>query len=86
MIRFYWLVAAANLRLRPVFSENSQMEDRPSNAAPLPPPGLKPEDYYFEGPYLVFTAAYHLKRGSCCGSGCRHCPWQAAAKDQINPG
>lgn len=24
---------------------------------------------------LVFTAAYHLKRGYCCGSGCRHCPF-----------
>lgn len=23
----------------------------------------------------VFTAAYHLKRGACCGSGCRHCPF-----------
>jgi len=34
------------------------------------------EDYYFDGPYLVFTAAYHLKRGQCCGSGCRHCPFR----------
>ena len=36
---------------------------------------LESEDYYFEGPNLVFTAAYHLKRGSCCQSGCRHCPY-----------
>jgi hypothetical protein len=36
---------------------------------------LDPEDFYYEGPYLVFTAAYHLKRGSCCNSGCRHCPY-----------
>lgn len=33
------------------------------------------EDFYFDGPYLVFTAAYHLKRGYCCQSGCRHCPY-----------
>lgn len=33
------------------------------------------EDYYLDGPYLVFTAAYHLKRGFCCQSGCRHCPY-----------
>ncbi len=39
-------------------------------------PPLAPEDYYFEGPYLVFTAVYHLKRGYCCGSGCRHCPYR----------
>ncbi|MGH9564156.1 MAG: DUF5522 domain-containing protein [Terracidiphilus sp.] len=39
------------------------------------PRKLEPKDYYFEGPLMVFTAAYHLKRGSCCGSGCRHCPY-----------
>jgi hypothetical protein len=43
------------------------------------------EDYYIENGLLVFTAAYHLKRGSCCGSGCRHCPYGdrvAAGKDE----
>ncbi|MBC7661751.1 MAG: hypothetical protein H7249_18815 [Chitinophagaceae bacterium] len=30
--------------------------------------------------YLVFTGAYHLKRGSCCGSGCRNCPYEGDAK------
>jgi hypothetical protein len=34
------------------------------------------EDFYWEGGYLVFTRAYHLKRGYCCGSGCRHCPYE----------
>jgi len=37
---------------------------------------LSPEDFYFEGPYMVFTAAYHLKRGYCCNSDCRHCPYK----------
>ena len=23
----------------------------------------------------VFTAAFHAERGSCCNSGCRHCPF-----------
>lgn len=32
-------------------------------------------DYYLEGSCLVFTALYHLKRGYCCESGCRHCPY-----------
>ncbi|MFZ4792522.1 MAG: DUF5522 domain-containing protein [Blastocatellia bacterium] len=32
-------------------------------------------DYYLEGDRLVFTGQYHLRRGSCCGSGCRHCPY-----------
>jgi hypothetical protein len=39
---------------------------------PLPKEG---EDFYWEGPYMVFTAAWHLKRGYCCGSACRHCPY-----------
>lgn len=37
---------------------------------------LLPEDFYYEGPYLVFTSAYHLKRGYCCNSDCRHCPYK----------
>lgn len=37
---------------------------------------LAPEDFYYEGPYLVFTAEYHLKRGYCCNSNCRHCPYK----------
>jgi len=44
-------------------------------------PALEPEDFYWEGPYMVFTAAYHLKRGYCCGSGCRHCPYKDAETD-----
>ena len=38
-------------------------------------PNKDDEDYYFDGPYLVFTEAYHRKRGFCCQSGCRHCPF-----------
>jgi hypothetical protein len=36
---------------------------------------LEPGDFYYEGPFMVFTAQYLLKRGYCCGSGCRHCPY-----------
>lgn len=25
--------------------------------------------------FLVFTEVAHKKRGKCCGSGCRHCPY-----------
>ena len=44
--------------------------------ARVPRTPLLPEDFYMEGPYLVFTAAYHLRRGFCCNSGCRHCPYK----------
>ena len=37
---------------------------------------LGPEDFYMEGPYMVFTEAYHLRRGYCCNSNCRHCPYK----------
>ncbi|MBL8235101.1 MAG: hypothetical protein JNL98_41750 [Bryobacterales bacterium] len=37
---------------------------------------IEGEDYYLtpEG-YRCFTEKYHLKRGYCCKSGCRHCPY-----------
>lgn len=31
--------------------------------------------YYDESGLMVFTREYHLKRGYCCGNGCRHCPY-----------
>ena len=43
----------------------------------LNPKNLKEgEDYYLtpEG-YRCFTEKHHLKRGYCCKSGCRHCPY-----------
>jgi hypothetical protein len=37
---------------------------------------LDPEDFYYsEEGYIVFTEKYHLKRGYCCKSGCKHCPY-----------
>jgi hypothetical protein len=60
------------------------MEENDPPAPPAPAPHLAPEDYYFDGPYMVFTAAYLLKRGACCGSGCRHCPYRGTDRDR-NP-
>lgn len=33
-------------------------------------------DFYLEGGFVIFTEAYLTKRGYCCGSGCRHCPYK----------
>lgn len=47
--------------------------------------GLEPaslvegEDYYREGAAIVFTAQYHLRRGYCCQTECRHCPFKTNA-------
>jgi hypothetical protein len=31
--------------------------------------------FYEENGFLVFTKDFHLERGYCCKSGCRHCPY-----------
>lgn len=33
------------------------------------------EMYYDDNGNLVFTAEYLKKRSSCCGNGCKHCPF-----------
>jgi len=33
-------------------------------------------DYYInQDGYVVLTEKYHLEKGSCCGNGCLHCPY-----------
>jgi len=51
------------------------------------PAETKPEfnegvDYYFENGLMVLTAEFLRKRGYCCGSGCRHCPFPKTSTDQ----
>ena len=42
---------------------------------------LEEGDYYFnEQGLMVFTAQYHLKRGYCCGNGCKHCPYDKGVR------
>ena len=37
---------------------------------------LNSDEYYIsKGGYIVFTKKYHLKRGYCCQSDCKHCPY-----------
>ncbi|MDQ6624238.1 MAG: DUF5522 domain-containing protein [Verrucomicrobiota bacterium] len=40
-----------------------------------PAPRPQAGDFYFENGSLVLTAQGHRRRGYCCGSGCRHCPF-----------
>jgi hypothetical protein len=56
--------------------EYAQQEKHPGSASAS---GLVAgEDYYSEGAVIVFTARYLLRRGYCCESGCRHCPYTNA--------
>jgi len=34
------------------------------------------KDYYKVGGKVILTAHFLLKRGSCCNSGCKHCPYK----------
>lgn len=55
------------------------IEGKVKNVVPLIPKSsaklIEGIDYYLEKNYWVFTEWNHLKRGYCCGSGCRHCPY-----------
>ncbi|MBK5259317.1 MAG: hypothetical protein JJE51_06970 [Thermoanaerobaculia bacterium] len=41
----------------------------------MPDKPIEGEDYYLEGPFMVFTEKFLRARGYCCESGCRHCPY-----------
>lgn len=52
-------------------------ESRRQPKASLARPG---ESYFTDDGRFVFTARYHLRRGYCCGNGCRHCPYDAEGR------
>lgn len=62
---------AEAVRLRPGASRNGPA------APPAGSSRAAEEDFYVDpvSGYRVFTEAYHLRRGRCCESGCRHCPF-----------
>ena len=39
---------------------------------------IQEDEFYLENGLFVFTERFHLRRGRCCGSGCRHCPFEHA--------
>lgn len=36
---------------------------------------LLPDDFYWKDGKMIMTESYHKRRGTCCGSGCIHCPY-----------
>jgi hypothetical protein len=50
------------------------MKEKPNNDS-------ENKDFYMENGFVVFTEAFHLKRGYCCKSGCRHCPYGFKKED-----
>jgi Family of unknown function (DUF5522) len=53
--------------------DKTKQTDKSENNTPAA--SREGEDYYLEKGLYVFTAKHHLKRGYCCQSGCRHCPF-----------
>jgi hypothetical protein len=45
-------------------------EDRSENT-----PLVEGRDFYWESGLMVMTGAFLRRRGYCCDSGCRHCPY-----------
>jgi hypothetical protein len=67
--------------------ENSKQAQAQPEKKPLFSPNdplVEGEDYYMEGGYFVFTEKYHLKRGYCCKSGCRHCPFRKKSESFLH--
>lgn len=52
-----------------------------NQALPIPDRPELNSDYYLDPDtgFQVFTEEYHRRRGHCCHSGCRHCPWPRRA-------
>ncbi|MCC5844413.1 MAG: cysteine-rich CWC family protein [Verrucomicrobia bacterium] len=55
--------------------EEFHREDRKKR---IPAQLAREGEYYFEKGRMVFTRDYLLRRGYCCGNGCRHCPYGCA--------
>jgi len=34
------------------------------------------KDYYLENGSIIMSETYLKKRGTCCGNGCRYCPFE----------
>ena len=41
--------------------------------------------YYLEDGLMVLTERYHLARGQCRDSGCRHCPFDHVNVNEEQP-
>jgi hypothetical protein len=55
------------------FTQESLAAEKPTSNTRLQL--VEGEDYHLENDLMVFTASFLLKRGYCCGNGCRRCPY-----------
>ncbi|HKZ80495.1 MAG TPA: DUF5522 domain-containing protein [Pyrinomonadaceae bacterium] len=55
------------------FAPDKESQEDASGGQPLET--VEGIDYYLEDGLLVFTEHFLARRGYCCESGCRHCPY-----------
>lgn len=64
-----------NLKIEEFISTHS-VQDAVATAQKYKTPELLENiDYVIEEGKWIFSKWYHLKRGTCCESGCIHCPY-----------
>jgi hypothetical protein len=66
----------AELRNKACICRNCVREFHRAKEGGVAGPKIRPGDFYFDSGLMVFTAAYHLRRGYCCDNNCRHCPYR----------
>ena len=70
-----WLIGPSRSRIRTGCRPTIPLLRRSSG--PIPRPSSAGADTYVDprSGYTVLTAGYLARRGHCCESGCRHCPY-----------
>lgn len=66
----------SELRNQACLCRNCVMEFHRAKESGSTGPKIRPGDFYFDNGLMVFTAAYHSRRGYCCDNNCRHCPYR----------
>jgi hypothetical protein len=65
---------------------DDQRKQPPSAVPARDAPLIAGVDYYWQNSLMVFTEAFLRRRGYCCRSGCRHCPYGFVANAKDNEG
>jgi 23S rRNA (cytidine1920-2'-O)/16S rRNA (cytidine1409-2'-O)-methyltransferase len=63
--------AEGNVEFLACYEKGEESARTPAPAARL----VEGADYYIEDGLMVLTEGFLLRRGYCCESGCRHCPY-----------
>ncbi len=57
-----------------------EFEETREHPEPSSAEAIEGRDFYWENGLMVMTAEFLKRRGYCCESGCRHCPYEAKSE------